>query len=337
MLGITEVIDNLYISGLESRQAILNKGIRCVINISSECPKQDLGPTIEYEKVNILDLPTTSIQPYFDRLTDRIHENLQQGKKTLVHCYVGRSRSATIILAYLMKYKQMSLREAFHYLRSRRHIIGPNFGFIKQLIAYEKSLCGYTTVQFVNTSFGSVPDIYLSMSSPRPRRQMTTTTAPIQTINSYTLGRTLSSPKPPPPTTTVNPPSTRSSFLYSSSPSLTLPTRQHSAVNRSITSALPARSTTTVSNYANTFNHGVNSNRNRPLSSFPAYENSNLTTGTNGYRSSLNIRPPPEISRANSTLTKPFDLTREYFIPTKINTIRTVKYVPSSYNRYYLP
>jgi atypical dual specificity phosphatase len=153
MLGITEVIDNLYISGLESRQAIINKGIRCVINISSECPTQDLGPTVEYEKVSILDLPTTSIQPYFDRLTDRIHQNLQQGKKTLVHCYVGRSRSATIILgkskcihqksdqiififvlAYLMKYKQMSLREAFHYLRARRHIVGPNFGFIKQVL-----------------------------------------------------------------------------------------------------------------------------------------------------------------------------------------------------------
>jgi hypothetical protein len=98
MLGITEVIENLYISGLESRQAIVGKGIRSVINISSECPVQDLGPNIEYEKVSLLDLPTTSIQPYFDRLTDRIHQNLQHGKKTLVHCYVGRSRSATIIL-----------------------------------------------------------------------------------------------------------------------------------------------------------------------------------------------------------------------------------------------
>ncbi len=33
-----------------------------------------------------------------------------------------------------MKYKQMSLREAFYFLRSRRPIIGPNFGFIKQVI-----------------------------------------------------------------------------------------------------------------------------------------------------------------------------------------------------------
>ena len=98
MLGITEVIENLYLSGHESRQAILNKGIRCVINISSECPVQDLGPHVEYEKISLPDLPTASIQPYFNRLTDRIHQNLQQGKKTLVHCYVGRSRSATIIL-----------------------------------------------------------------------------------------------------------------------------------------------------------------------------------------------------------------------------------------------
>jgi protein-tyrosine phosphatase len=98
MLGITEVIENLYISGRESRQAIVAKGIRYVINMSSECPVQDLGPNIQYEKISILDLPTTSIQPYFDRLADRIHQNLQQGKKTLVHCYVGRSRSAAIIL-----------------------------------------------------------------------------------------------------------------------------------------------------------------------------------------------------------------------------------------------
>jgi predicted protein tyrosine phosphatase len=98
MLGITEVIENLYISGLETPTAILNKGIRAVINISSECPIQNLGPRIDYEKIHIPDSPTTPIQPYFDRLTDRIDDNLQQGKKTLVHCYVGRSRSASIIL-----------------------------------------------------------------------------------------------------------------------------------------------------------------------------------------------------------------------------------------------
>jgi protein-tyrosine phosphatase len=98
MLGPTEVLENLYLSGVETRQVIANKGIRYVLNLAAECPIQDLGPNVEYEKVSLLDLPTTAIQPYFDRLTGRIHENLQQGKTTLVHCYVGRSRSATIVL-----------------------------------------------------------------------------------------------------------------------------------------------------------------------------------------------------------------------------------------------
>lgn len=98
MSGITEVIEDLYISGLESPTAIIHKGIRSVINVTSECPIQNLGPSVDYEKVNVADVPTAAIHVYFERLTDRIHRNLQQGIKTLVHCYVGRSRSATIIL-----------------------------------------------------------------------------------------------------------------------------------------------------------------------------------------------------------------------------------------------
>jgi hypothetical protein len=150
---------------------------------------------VDYEKIHIPDLPTTSIQIYFDRLADRIEENLQQGKKTLVHCYVGRSRSASIILgefevirysiyssssslAYLMKYRQMSLRDAFYYLRSRRSIVGPNFGFIKQLINYEKSLFGTTSVSFIDTTLGSIPDIYLSMNGTSNSRRETS--IPIQ-------------------------------------------------------------------------------------------------------------------------------------------------------------
>ncbi|CAF1115819.1 unnamed protein product [Adineta steineri] len=204
MSGITEVIDNLYISGLESPAAILSKGIRSIFNISSECPRQDLGPGVEYEKVHVQDIPSASIRIYFDRLTDRIEQNLQDGKKTLVHCYVGRSRSATIILAYLMKYQQMSLRDAFYYLRSRRPIVGPNFGFIRQLMAYEKSLFGSTSVSFIDSSYDSIPDIYLSPGRSSSRRQ--TPRAPIQITN-----KTFSTlPKP-------------SSFIQRS-PTYTLPT-----------------------------------------------------------------------------------------------------------------
>lgn len=168
------------------------------------------------------------------------------------------------------------------------------------------------------------------MSSTRPRRQAPTTPIPIQ--RSYnTIGRTVPSPKPIPTTYSSSP--TRSSFLYSSSPTLSLPPRQNSFVNRSVTSALPDRSTTAISNYTNAYNTGANSSNNRPVSSSSAYQNSHLTPGTNAYRSSLLIRQPSEPSYANSTSTRPFELTREYQIP--INPMRTVRFIPSSYNRYH--
>lgn len=172
------------------------------------------------------------------------------------------------------------------------------------------------------------------MSASRPHRP--TTTNPVQTIRKPPVSRALSSPKPA-PLTTLNSSSPRASFLYSSSPTLSLSPRQHSFHDRSSTSALPARSTTTTSNYANVYTSGLNSNLHRPISSSSAYQNTHSNTATNGYRSSLNIRQPTEFSRTNSNVTKPLDLTRDYYLPSKINTIRTVKYVPSSYNRYYIP
>ncbi|CAF4117958.1 unnamed protein product, partial [Rotaria sp. Silwood2] len=232
---------------------------------------------------------------------------------------------------YLMKHKKMSLREAFHYLRARRHIIGPNFGFIKQLIAYERALFGYASVSFVNTSFGSVPDIYLSMPTSRPLRQPTRTTISNQTTNNNTLGRTLSPSKG----TISNSSPVRSSFLYSSSPTFSLPPRQNSLVTRSTTGTLPPRSTTTLSSYTNTYNHAANSSHNRPVSS-SVYQNPTSTIGNNHITNSSINRQQPELSRINSTSTKPFELTRELIIPSKFNTYRTVKYVPSSYNRYHL-
>ena len=52
--------------------------------------------------------------------------------KLLVHCVMGRSRSATLVLAYLMIQKRMRLVEAIDQVKRRRRIL-PNWGFLKQL------------------------------------------------------------------------------------------------------------------------------------------------------------------------------------------------------------
>jgi protein-tyrosine phosphatase len=52
------------------------------------------------------------------------------------------SRSATIVLAYLLKYHHNTLNEAFFFLMEKRPQIWPNEGFLTQLLRYETELIG---------------------------------------------------------------------------------------------------------------------------------------------------------------------------------------------------
>lgn len=64
----------------------------------------------------------------------------KEGGRVLVHCYAGRSRSATVCLAYLMRTCNMSLDAAYEHVRARRHVIDPNLNFMRQLQDYGRVL-----------------------------------------------------------------------------------------------------------------------------------------------------------------------------------------------------
>ena len=51
----------------------------------------------------------------------------------MVHCMAGVSRSVTLSISYLIKYKRMTFNHAFNLVKSRRKIICPNDGFIDLL------------------------------------------------------------------------------------------------------------------------------------------------------------------------------------------------------------
>ncbi|KAL0836785.1 hypothetical protein Bca101_088675 [Brassica carinata] len=101
--------------------------------------------------VIVVDKEDTNLEIYFDECIDFIDEAKKQGGSVLVHCFVGKSRSVTVIVAYLMKKHGMTLTQALQHVQSIRPVANPNTGFIRQLQDLEKSLQGIASLYFYLT------------------------------------------------------------------------------------------------------------------------------------------------------------------------------------------
>lgn len=89
--------------------------------------------------LNLLDVPQTRISIHFQEAADFIEAALSSGGRVLVHCMVGLSRSATMVLAFLMIKRGLSLEQAATCVRRHREV-RPNDGFLRQLLELEFSL-----------------------------------------------------------------------------------------------------------------------------------------------------------------------------------------------------
>lgn len=96
---------------------------------------------IIYHGVPAMDMFTFKLDRYFDEACDFIGKAVGTKKtgtlngKILVHCKEGVSRSASLVLAYLVRDQEMTLKDAVRLVRSKREI-SPNQGFLQQLIDY---------------------------------------------------------------------------------------------------------------------------------------------------------------------------------------------------------
>ena len=73
-------------------------------------------------KDNIADV---LIEEHFKDVAAKLNEWTSQGKKVLVHCRGGKSRSVSAVIAYYMIYKGWSFEIAYWHLRVRRPTTNP--------------------------------------------------------------------------------------------------------------------------------------------------------------------------------------------------------------------
>ena len=91
----------------------------------------------KYLIVNALDSENNNISDVFESCNDFINDALfENNGKVLIHCMAGRSRSATILAAYIIETYGMDVDNVLSLLRNKRKIVEPNSSFLRQLNGY---------------------------------------------------------------------------------------------------------------------------------------------------------------------------------------------------------
>ena len=134
------IIENLYLGNIFSFENVdklkkigITKVLSMIDGFNHICNGLN---NIKHKTFNVIDINQQNIIQYFGECLNFIKGD----EKILVHCVAGRSRSATIVIAYIMWYKKISYEDAFNFVKERRTIVEPNDGFKEQLQLFEKEL-----------------------------------------------------------------------------------------------------------------------------------------------------------------------------------------------------
>ena len=156
LIGGIDAATNPYI--LQSHQ------IGAVLTVSNELSNITFPAHINHMVIPVEDSNVSDISRFFAQAIDFI-ASCRNYTNVLVHCRVGASRSATLILAYLMKEFGMGLNEAFGFLKEKRWKIHPNPGFMNQLRQFERFVFHKRrSNSFSGLPFGNDINNQLSMS-----------------------------------------------------------------------------------------------------------------------------------------------------------------------------
>ncbi|XP_042358477.1 dual specificity protein phosphatase 13 [Plectropomus leopardus] len=155
---VNQVWPNLFIGNevaARDKPSLHSLGITHIVNAAHRPPDADAGlgshlyvktgprfyrdMKVDYYGVEADDAIGFILSPFFYPTARYIRAALGMGGRVFVHCLMGVSRSATLVLAYLMIVEGLRLQEAVAAVRPHRDIC-PNPGFLMQLRSLDMSL-----------------------------------------------------------------------------------------------------------------------------------------------------------------------------------------------------
>ncbi|KAL0842110.1 hypothetical protein ABMA28_014292 [Loxostege sticticalis] len=135
----TEIFDHVYLgsewnaSNLEELQ---RNGVRHILNVTREIDNFFPG-MFDYLNIRVYDDEKTDLLKHWDNTFKYINKARNEGSKVLVHCKMGISRSASVVIAYAMKAFNWNFDKALKHVKAKRNCIKPNTNFLSQLETYQ--------------------------------------------------------------------------------------------------------------------------------------------------------------------------------------------------------
>ena len=137
--NIDKITDNIYLgklAGLSDKDYFKAEKITSILSLIKDVPEVDKELNIKHKIMHIDDLYSENIIKYFKECIEFIDNN----GKIFIHCECGVSRSATIVISYLMWKTHSTFEAAYRFLKKTRPEIDPNNGFRRQLKKFEQLL-----------------------------------------------------------------------------------------------------------------------------------------------------------------------------------------------------
>ena len=137
--NIDKITNNIYlgnIKGLSEKEYLKTEKIKSILSLTKETPKVDDELNINQKILPIDDLYSENIIKHFKECIEFIDNN----GKIFIHCECGVSRSATIVIAYLMWKTHSTFEAVYSFVKKTRPEIDPNNGFRRQLKKFQQLL-----------------------------------------------------------------------------------------------------------------------------------------------------------------------------------------------------
>mmetsp|Transcript_23295 Transcript_23295/g.52316 ORF Transcript_23295/g.52316 Transcript_23295/m.52316 type:complete len:185 (-) Transcript_23295:1242-1796(-) len=138
-----EIVPNLFLGpygAAKDAEELRKRGITHILIVRSTLERR-LDPKfpnlIHYHIVEVPEGPTENLILYFTECNACIKNAIESGGKILVHCNAGLSRSAAVVVAYVMESLKMPFADAIQLVQSRRCCIHISEALHNQLREFE--------------------------------------------------------------------------------------------------------------------------------------------------------------------------------------------------------